>query len=49
MSLIKNLMKAGVATKAIGIAQKQAAKPENQAKARELFAKLSKKKGNGPR
>ena len=48
MGLFKGLLKAGVATKAIGIAKREAAKPQNQAKAKELFAKLSKKKGGQP-
>lgn len=48
MGLFKGLLKAGVATKAIGIAKREAAKPQNQAKAKEMFAKLSKKKGGQP-
>ena len=41
MSLFKGAMKAGLAAKAIDIARREAAKPENQRKAKELFAKLS--------
>lgn len=48
MGMLKNLAKAGIATKAIGIAQREAAKPQNQAKAKQLFAKLSNRKGGRP-
>ena len=44
MGLLSGLMKAGIAKKAID----EARKPQNQAKARELFAKV-RGRGNGPR
>ena len=46
MGLFKGAMKAGIAAKALGIARREAAKPENQRKAKELLGKLS-NKGKG--
>ena len=43
MGLISGLIKAGVAKKAIDIARK----PENQRKAKELFAKAQARRGGG--
>lgn len=40
MGLFKGAAKAGIAAKAIEIVRREAAKPENRAKARELVAKL---------
>lgn len=50
MGLFKGVMKAGIAAKAIEIARREAAKPENQRKAKELVSKLAnKRKGQSPR
>ncbi len=40
MGLFKGAAKAGIAAKAAQIIRREAAKPENQAKARELFGRL---------
>ena len=40
MGLFKGAAKAGIAAKAIEIVRREAAKPQNQAKARELLGKL---------
>ena len=40
MGLFKGAAKAGITAKAIEIVRREAAKPENRAKARELVAKL---------
>jgi hypothetical protein len=40
MGLLQSAAKAGIAAKAVQIARREAAKPENQAKARELMAKV---------
>jgi hypothetical protein len=40
MGLFKGAMKAGIAAKVIQVARREAAKPENQAKARELVRRL---------
>ncbi len=41
MGLITGVLKAGVAAKAIEVAKREAAKPENRAKAKEMYAKFS--------
>lgn len=41
MGLLKGAVKAGIAMKAIEIARREASKPANQQKARELFAKVN--------
>ena len=41
MGMLKGAMKAGIAMKAIEIARREASKPANQRKARELFAKVN--------
>lgn len=46
MAMLKNLLKTGVAMKALNIAKREAAKPENQRKAKELFAKVMNRGGN---
>lgn len=40
MGLFKSAAKAGIAAKAIEIARREAAKPQNQARARALIARL---------
>ncbi len=40
MGFLKNALKSGVAAKAVQIAMREAKKPENQRKARELVQKL---------
>ena len=48
MGLFKGAAKAGIAAKAIQVVRREAAKPQNQAKARELFAKLqNRRRPNG--
>lgn len=46
--MFSKVIKTGVATKAIQVAKREAAKPENQRKAKELADKLRKRKGGGP-
>ncbi len=41
MGLLRGAMKAGIAMKALEIARREASKPANQQKARELFAKVN--------
>jgi len=41
MGLIRGVLKAGVAAKAIEVAKREASKPENRAKAKEMYAKFS--------
>jgi hypothetical protein len=41
MGLLRGAAKAGIAMKLLEIAQREARKPENQRKARELFAKAA--------
>lgn len=40
MGIIKGAMKAGVVMKAVQVAKREMSKPENQAKAKEAFAKF---------
>ena len=40
MGIIKGAMKTGLAVKAIQVAKREMSKPENQAKAREAFARF---------
>jgi hypothetical protein len=46
MGLLKGAIKAGIAMKVLEIIQREARKPENQRKAKELFAKLSERGAN---
>lgn len=48
MGMLGKLMKSAVAVKAIQVARREAAKPENQRKAKELLGKLTQKR-NPPR
>lgn len=41
MGLFKGAIKAGIAAKALDIARREAAKPQNQRKAKELLGKLT--------
>jgi hypothetical protein len=41
MSLIRTALKSGIAVKALQIARREASKPENQRKAKELISKLA--------
>ena len=41
MGMLRGAMKAGIAMKAMEIARREASKPANQQKARELFAKVN--------
>ncbi len=50
MGMIGKALKSGIALKALDIARREAAKPENQRKAKELLTRLtSKNKGHGGR
>ncbi len=52
MGLFKGAAKAGIAAKAIQVVRREAAKPQNQAKARELIGRLrnrSARPGTPPR
>ena len=49
MSMIRTALKSGIALKALDIARREASKPENQRKAKELLAKLAnRRKGSTP-
>ena len=48
MGLLKSALKTGIALKAIDIARKEASKPENQRKAKELFTKISNRGATKP-
>ena len=49
MSFLRGAIKAGIAAKAIQIARREAAKPENQRRAKELMGKLAdRRRGNPP-
>ncbi|WP_454042931.1 hypothetical protein [Cellulosimicrobium sp. Marseille-Q8652] len=45
MGFLDKMMKSGVALKAARVAQREMSKPENQRKARELLAKVTKREG----
>jgi hypothetical protein len=45
MGLLKGAFKAGIAMKAIDVVRREASKPENRAKAKEMFAKFSNRSG----
>lgn len=49
MSFLSKALKSGVAVKAIEIAKREASKPENQRKAREMFEKVTKRGSRGQR
>ena len=49
MGLLKSALKTGIAMKAIDIARREASKPENQRKAKDLFTKVSSRGGTRPR
>ncbi len=48
MSFLSRALRTGVAVKVIDIARREAAKPENQRKAQELFARLRGRRSGGP-
>jgi len=48
MSLIRTALKSGIALKALDIARREAAKPENQQKAKELFLKIANRRKGTP-
>lgn len=47
MGLLRGALRAGIAAKAIEFARREASKPENQRKARELFGKVSNRRAGG--
>ncbi len=47
MGLLRSALRTGLAGKAIQIARREASKPENQRKAKELFAKVSNRGTDG--
>ena len=49
MSLIRTALRSGIALKALQIARREASKPENQQKAKELIAKLANRRKGAPR
>lgn len=49
MGLFKNALRSGLALKAIDIARREAAKPENQRKAKELLKRLANRTGQANR
>lgn len=49
MGLFKGAMKAGIAMKAFDIVRREASKPANQQKAKEMFRKVSNRGGSQPR
>ena len=49
MGMLRGAIKAGIAMKAIEIARREASKPANQQKARELFAKVNNRRAQSRR
>ena len=49
MSLIRTALRSGIALKALQIARREASKPENQQKAKELITKLANRRKGAPR
>ncbi|MGH8930968.1 MAG: hypothetical protein ACRDZO_10180 [Egibacteraceae bacterium] len=49
MGLLKGALKTGLVMKAIEVARREASKPENQRKAKELFAKVTDRVGTKTR
>ncbi len=49
MGLLKGALKTGLVMKAIEVARREASKPENQRKAKELFAKVAGRAGTKSR
>jgi len=49
MGMFKGALKTGIAMKVLEVARREAAKPQNQAKARQLFAKVMSRSGNRAR
>ena len=49
MGFLKGAIRTGIAMKALDMARRQASKPENQRKAKELFAKVSNRGSKRPR
>lgn len=47
MGLFKGAMKAGIAAKAMEIARREASKPENQRKAKELLTRVTSRGSKG--
>ena len=45
MGMIKSALKAGVVVKIVDVVRREAAKPENQQKAREMVSKISSRTG----
>jgi hypothetical protein len=45
MGVVKGFVKGAIVMKLIEIARREASKPENQRKAKELFAKATKRRG----
>lgn len=48
MGILSKALKTGAATKAMQVAKREASKPENQRKAKDLAAKLRNRKRGGP-
>ncbi len=48
MGLAKGFIKGAVAMKIVELAKREASKPENQRKAKELFAKVANRSGKRP-
>ena len=49
MGMLKGALKTGIAMKLLEMAQREAAKPANQAKAKALLAKMTSRGGTTPR
>ena len=49
MGLLSGAIKAGIAAKVLGIARREAAKPENQRKAKELLSRVGNRGRSGKR
>ena len=49
MSLIRTALRSGIALKALQIARREASKPENQQKAKELLTKLANRRKGAAR
>jgi hypothetical protein len=47
MGFVKSSLRTGIALKAFDLLRREAAKPQNQAKAKELLRKMSNRRGAG--
>ncbi len=49
MGMLRNALKSGIAVKALQVARREASKPENQQKVREMMGKVTRGRNRGTR